>query len=54
MNESRKLRVFLCHATQDPAMRDMRTHCRELYQRLKAESWIDPWLDEEKIFYGKN
>ncbi len=37
----RKLRVFLCHASQDePAV-------RELYQRFLAEGWIDPWLDEE-------
>ena len=38
----RKLRVFLCHASQDKPV------VRELYQRLLAESWIDPWLDEEK------
>jgi len=22
---------------------------RELYQRLSAEGWIAPWLDEEKL-----
>jgi len=38
----RKLRVFLCHASQDKPI------VRELYQRLLAEGWIDPWLDEEK------
>ncbi|MFZ5910497.1 MAG: TIR domain-containing protein [Chloroflexota bacterium] len=44
----RKLRVFLCHASHDkPAV-------RELYQRLKAEGWIDPWLDEENLFPGWN
>ncbi len=43
----RPLRVFLCHASQDkPAV-------RELYQRLKSEDWIDPWLDEEKLSIGR-
>ena len=42
MPEDRKLRVFLCHSSNDkPAV-------RELYQRLKAEGWIDPWLDVKK------
>ena len=36
----RKLRVFLCHASQDKPV------VRELYQRLLAEGWIDPWMDE--------
>ena len=45
---SRKLRVFLCHATQDkPAV-------RELYKRLAAEPWIDPWLDEENLLPGQD
>jgi len=44
----RQLRVFLCHASQDkPAV-------RELYKRLKAEAWIDPWLDEEKLLGGQD
>jgi DNA-binding NarL/FixJ family response regulator len=43
----RKLRVFLCHASQDKSI------VRELYQRLLAEGWIDPWLDEEKILPGQ-
>jgi hypothetical protein len=39
----RKLTVFLCHASQDkPAV-------RELYQKLLAEGWIEPWLDEEQL-----
>jgi formylglycine-generating enzyme required for sulfatase activity len=46
MPDSRPLRVFLCHASQDkPAVRD-------LYTRLKAEAWIDPWLDEERLLPG--
>src|SRR5690242_16275186 len=44
----RKLHVFLCHASEDkPAV-------RELYQRLAAEPWIDPWLDEENLLPGQN
>ena len=48
MNESRKLRVFLCHASQDKPI------VRELYQKLLAENWIDPWLDEEKLLPGQD
>ncbi len=44
----RKLRVFLCHASQDKPV------VRELYQRLLAEAWIDPWLDEEKLLPGQD
>jgi hypothetical protein len=48
MPEPRKLRVFLCHSSNDkPAV-------RELCQRLKAEGWIDPWLDEEKLYPGQD
>lgn len=48
MTETRKLRVFLCHSSQDKPI------VRELYQRLSAEGWIDPWLDEEKLLPGQN
>ncbi len=48
MPETRKLKVFLCHASQDKPI------VRELYQRLAAEGWIDPWLDEEKLLPGMN
>ncbi|MBI2332465.1 MAG: SUMF1/EgtB/PvdO family nonheme iron enzyme [Chloroflexi bacterium] len=44
----RPLRVFLCHASQDKAL------VRELYQKLHAEPWIDPWLDEEKLLPGQD
>lgn len=44
----RKLKVFLCHSSHDkPAV-------REIYARLKAEGWIDPWLDEEKLLPGQD
>ena len=48
MTADRKLRVFLCHASQDKPI------VRELYQRLNAEGWIDPWLDEEKLLPGQD
>ena len=44
----RKLRVFLCHASQDKPI------IRELYRRLNADGWIDPWLDEEKLLPGQD
>jgi hypothetical protein len=48
MPDNRKLRVFLCHASQDkPVVRD-------LYKKLSAEPWIDPWLDEEKLLPGQD
>jgi len=46
--KNRKLRVFLCHSSQD------KNTVRELYQRLLAEGWLDPWLDEEKLLPGQN
>ena len=44
----RKLRVFLCHASQDKPV------VRELYRRLFAEDWIDHWLDEVKLLPGQD
>jgi hypothetical protein len=52
MTTNRPLRVFpstgsgrrLCHSSTDkPAV-------PELYQKLRAEAWIQPWLDEEELF----
>lgn len=48
MPPKRKLRVFLCHASQD------KSTVRDLYRKLAAEPWIDPWLDEEKLFPGQD
>lgn len=42
------LKVFLCHASQD------KPSVRELAQRLFAEGWIDPWLDEKKLLPGQD
>ena len=48
MSTTRPLKVFLCHASADkPAV-------RELYNALKSEGWIDPWLDEEKLLPGQD
>ena len=44
----RSLRVFLCHSSNDkPAV-------RELYEKLRAEAWIQPWLDEEELYPGQD
>jgi MinD-like ATPase involved in chromosome partitioning or flagellar assembly len=42
------LRIFLCHSSND------KPEVRALYQRLNAEDWIDPWLDEEKLLPGQD
>jgi formylglycine-generating enzyme required for sulfatase activity len=48
MPESRPLRVFLCHASQD------KPKVRDLYKRLKSEGFIQPWLDEEDLLPGQD
>lgn len=48
MPSNGKLRIFLCHASQDKPV------VRELYQKLAAELWIDPWLDEERLLPGQD
>ena len=48
MPTKRRLRVFLCHASQDKPI------VRDLYQRLLAGGWIDPWLDEEGLLPGQD
>jgi len=45
---SRPLRVFLCHSSND------KPTVRELYQKLRAETWIEPWLDEEELYPGQD
>ena len=45
---NRPLHVFLCHASQDKLI------VRDLYNRLNVQGWIDPWLDEEKLFPGQD
>ena len=48
MTTNRPLRVFLCHSSTD------KPTVRELYQKLQAETWIEPWLDEEKLYPGQD
>lgn len=45
---NRLLRVFLCHASQDKPI------VRDIYARLLAEGWVEPWLDEEKLLPGED
>lgn len=46
MTTNRPLKVFLCHSSNDKPV------VRELYQKLRTEPWIQPWLDEEELFPG--
>jgi len=43
---SQKLRIFLCHSSQDKA------EVRNLCQQLKDDGF-DPWLDEERLLPGQ-
>jgi len=45
---TRPLHIFLCHSSND------KPTVRELYQKLRAESWIQPWLDEEELYPGQD
>jgi transcriptional regulator with XRE-family HTH domain len=44
----RRLKVFLCHSSGDKGT------VRVLYQRLKREPGIKPWLDEVDLLPGQN
>ncbi|HUG34890.1 MAG TPA: SUMF1/EgtB/PvdO family nonheme iron enzyme [Anaerolineales bacterium] len=44
----KQLRVFLCHSSHDKPV------VREVYQKLSAIGWIDPWLDEKKLLPGQD
>jgi hypothetical protein len=44
----RKLKVFLCHASQDKSI------VHELYEKFIAEGWIEPWLDAKKLLPGQD
>lgn len=44
----RKLRVFLCHASDD------KLAVRKLYASLKSVPWIDPWLEERICPLGRH
>lgn len=44
----RKLKVFLCHASQDKPI------VHQLYEKLVVEGWIEPWLDAKKLLPGQD
>ncbi len=44
-SQSRRLRVFLCHSSNDKPI------VRDLYHRLCADK-VEPWLDEENLLPG--
>ena len=46
MPKARSLNVFLSYASQDESV------VRKLYENLKKESWINPWLDKEELLPG--
>lgn len=47
--QPKKLSVFLCHAPED------KPKVRELHKLLRLEdTWIEPWLSEEKILPGQD
>ena len=46
-SRQRRLRVFLCHASDD------KEEIRKLYQRLKTDG-VQPWLDEEDLLPGQD
>lgn len=48
MTTNRPLRVFLCHSSNDKPV------VRQLYQKLRIEDWIQPWLDEEELYPGQD
>lgn len=43
----KKLRVFISRRVED------RPHTHTLYNQLKQEDWIDPWLDVENLQPGQ-
>lgn len=47
MTTQLKLIPFLCYAKED------KTVVREFFNKLKTETWIDPWFDEEDILPGE-
>lgn len=46
--KQRQLKVFLSYASQDEVS------VREVYNALKLQTWIDPWLDKEKLLAGQD
>ncbi len=51
---NRPFRVFLCHSSADKPAVPQGDDIRELYKKLRAEPWIEPWLDEEELYPGQD
>src|SRR5690349_4379349 len=47
MSNASRLRVFISYAREDV------DHVRVIYQRLKQESFIVPWMDEDQLLPGQ-
>lgn len=47
MTQVRKLRVFLCHASEDNLIVDT------INELLKQQDWIDTWIDDEDLLPGQ-
>lgn len=47
MTQVRKLRVFLCHASEDNIIVDT------INELLKQQDWIDTWIDDEDLLPGQ-
>lgn len=48
LTESRKLKVFLCHAEEDT------NTIFPIFEQLINEGWISPWLDKKNLLPGQN
>ena len=46
--DSKQVKVFINYASED------KPHVRKLYEMLKKESWLDPWLDDAKLLPGQD
>lgn len=47
MTELRRLRVFLCHASEDDPT------VGEINERLESLPWVDPWIDDKDLLPGQ-
>lgn len=48
MADNRKLLVFIQYSRVDEL------DARELYEKLKSENWVDPWIDKENLHPGRD
>jgi hypothetical protein len=45
---TRPLKVFICHCSEDSEK------ALELYEKISAQGWIEPWIDKKNILGGQN